>query len=136
LHREAERGQIVQDELERKWSPEQIAAHLREPHPDWSEWHLRHEIIYQGSIAAQRRPGRDVVQKLHTRRLLRQHRRSPLPHRPRFIAAGRLIDQRSAVVEHRARIGNREGDLIIGRMSRLFAAVVTAVGAQLAQTTT
>ena len=37
---------------------------------------------------------------------------------PRFVAPGRLIHARPAVVEERARIGDWEGDLIVGRASR------------------
>jgi IS30 family transposase len=37
---------------------------------------------------------------------------------PRFVAPGRLIHERPAVVEQRARIGDWEGDLIVGRASR------------------
>jgi hypothetical protein len=38
---------VVQAQLEPKWSPEQIAAHLREVYPDRPGWHLCHETIYQ-----------------------------------------------------------------------------------------
>jgi len=37
---------------------------------------------------------------------------------PRFVAPGRLIHARPAVVEQPARIGDWEGDLIVGRASR------------------
>jgi IS30 family transposase len=37
----------VQAKLEREWSPEQIAAHLRSAWPDRPSWHVCHETIYQ-----------------------------------------------------------------------------------------
>jgi IS30 family transposase len=36
-----------QDTLELEWSPEQIAAHLRQADPDRPAWHLCHETIYR-----------------------------------------------------------------------------------------
>ncbi len=38
---------VVQDKLALEWSPEQIAAHLREAYPERPRWHLCHETIYQ-----------------------------------------------------------------------------------------
>jgi IS30 family transposase len=48
LAREPELRRIVQQKLEREWSPAPIAAHLRETYPDRPAWHLCHETIYQG----------------------------------------------------------------------------------------
>jgi IS30 family transposase len=59
-----------------------------------------------------------LTRKLRTGRPLRKRRRNPVARSPRFIAAGRLIDQRPVEVEHRARIGDWEGGLTVGRMSR------------------
>jgi IS30 family transposase len=59
-----------------------------------------------------------LTKKLRTGRPLRKRRRSPMARTPRFVVPGRLIHARPAVVEERARIGDREGDLIVGRASR------------------
>jgi IS30 family transposase len=119
LAREPELRRIVQGKLECEWSPAQIAAHLREAYPERSEWHLCHETIYQALYHGGKGGlSRTLTKKLRTGRPLRKRRRSPAARTPRFVAAGRLIDQRPVVVEQRTRIGDWEGDLIVGRMSR------------------
>jgi IS30 family transposase len=119
LSREPEQRKIVQDMLKQEGSPAQIAAHLRETYPDRPEWHLCHETIYhalyhgsKGGLSG------TLTKKLRTGRPLRKRRRSPMARTSRFIAPGRLIHARPAVVEARARIGDWEGDLIVGRSSR------------------
>src|SRR4051812_35869264 len=119
LSREPELRRIVQSKLELEWSPAQIAAHLRGTYPDRPAWHLCHETIYQGLYHGGKGGlSRTLTRKLRTGRPLRKRRRSPVGRTPRFLAPGRLIDERPVVVEHRARIGDWEGDLIVGRMSR------------------
>ncbi len=59
-----------------------------------------------------------MTKKLRTGRPLRKRRRSPRARTPRFIAPGRLLHERPAVVEERERIGDWEGELIVGRASR------------------
>ncbi len=59
-----------------------------------------------------------MTKKLRTGRPLRRRRRSTTARTPRFVAPGRLIDQRPVVVAQRTRVGDWEGDLIVGRMSR------------------
>jgi transposase, IS30 family len=109
----------VQDKLEEEWSPAQIAAHLRETHPERPEWHLCHETIYQALYHGGKGGlSRTLTTKLRTGRPLRKRRRSPTARTPRFIAPGRLIHARPAVVERRTRVGDWEGDLIVGRASR------------------
>lgn len=61
---------------------------------------------------------RSLTKKLRTGRPLRKCRRSPTARSPRFLALARLIDARPAVVEERSRIGDWEGDPIVGRASR------------------
>lgn len=119
LAREPELRRIVQEKLELEWSPAQIASYLRETYPDRPAWHLCHETIYQALFHGGRGGlSRTLTRKLRTGRPLRKRRRSPVARMPRFIAPGRLIDERPVIVEHRARIGDWEGDLIVGRMSR------------------
>jgi IS30 family transposase len=119
LSREPELRGIVQALLELEWSPAQIAAHLRETYPDRPDWHLCHETIYQALYHGGKGGlSRTLTRKLRTGRPLRKRRRSPVARTPRFIAPGRLIHARPAVVEERTRIGDWEGDLIVGRASR------------------
>ncbi|MCJ8504302.1 IS30 family transposase, partial [Kocuria flava] len=110
---------VVQSKLELDWSPQQIAVWLRSAYPDRSEWHVCHETIYQALYHGTRRGlHRRLTARLRTGRSMRRRRRRPDQRSPRFIAPGLLIDQRPAVVEERVRIGDWEGDLIVGTKGR------------------
>ena len=119
LAREPQLRRIVQDKLREEWSPAQIAAHLREAHPDRPAWHLCHETIYQALYHGGKGGlSRTLTKKLRTGRPLRRRRRSLVARTPRFVAAGRLIDERPVVVEQRSRLGDWGGDRIVGQRSR------------------
>jgi IS30 family transposase len=61
---------------------------------------------------------RQLTKKLRTARPLRKRRRRPDQRRARFIAPAVLIDHRPSDAALRLRIGDWEGDLIIGRSSQ------------------
>ena len=110
---------LVQAKLELEWSPEQISAWLRSTHPGRRSWHVCHETIYQALYNGSKGGlSRTLTKRLRTGRPLRKRRRRPHERLPRFVAPGRLIDQRPPVVELRTRLGDWEGDLITGRHSR------------------
>ena len=110
---------LVQEKLTQDWSPEQISFWLRETHPQKKSWHVCHETIYQ-AVYWPRNSGltRKLTTHLRTGRPLRKRRRRPDVRTPRFIAPATLIDHRPAVVEERSRLGDWEGDLIIGTKTR------------------
>lgn len=110
---------LVQEKLTLDWSPEQISFWLRETHPQKKSWHVCHETIYQ-AVYWPRNSGltRKLTTHLRTGRPLRKRRRRPEVRTPRFIAPATLIDHRPTVVEERSRLGDWEGDLIIGSKSR------------------
>jgi IS30 family transposase len=126
--RRARGGRLLRDEqlraqveakLELEWSPEQIAAWLRSAFPDRTGWHVCHETIYQAIYHGGKGGlSRQLTKRLRTGRPLRQRRRRADRRSPRFIAPAHLIDTRPAIVETRTRIGDWEGDLIVGRGSR------------------
>jgi transposase, IS30 family len=119
LQRDAELRRIVAERLALDWSPEQIAAWLRLAHPTRPEWHLCHETIYQGLYApAVSGLSRTLTKRLRTGRPLRRRRRSPLARTPRFRAPSLLIDERPPDATSRLRVGDWEGDLIVGRQNR------------------
>jgi IS30 family transposase len=119
LAREPELRELVRAKLELEWSPEQIAGHLRDAYPDRREWHVCHETIYQALYhRAKGGLSRTLTTRLRTGRPLRKRRRSAAARRVRFIAEGRLIDHRPEIVAARTRLGDWEGDRIVGRMSR------------------
>ena len=107
---------VVQDKLELEWSPEQISAWLRLAHPDRPSWHLCHETIYHALYHGGKGGlSRQLTKRLRTGRPLRKRRRRADQRRVRFVAPARLIDQRPRVVLNRTRVGDWEGDLIVGR---------------------
>jgi len=61
---------------------------------------------------------RTLTAKLRTGRPLRRRRRKATERTPRFVAPAVLIHRRPPIVETRTRIGDWEGDLIVGKHSR------------------
>lgn len=119
LAHDEELHRMVQGRLELDWSPQQIAVWLRMEHPQRPEWHVCHETIYQALYHGTRRGlHRRLTTQLRTGRSMRGRRRRSDQRVPRFVAPGLLIDQRPAVVEDRVRIGDWEGDLIVGAKGR------------------
>ncbi|WP_457921048.1 IS30 family transposase [Streptomyces justiciae] len=116
----------VQSKLDLEWSPEQIAAHLRARWPDRSERHLCHETIYRALYqGAKGGLHRTLTRKLRTGRPLRKKRRRSDQRMPRFVAPAVLIDRRPPVIELRERLGDWEGDLVVGARSQ--SAIATLV---------
>lgn len=117
---------VVQDKLELEWSPEQIAAHLRETFPERTAWHLCHETIYQALYRGARGGlSRKLTKRLRTGRPLRKRRRHTDERRTRYVVPHQRIQHRPAIVADRVRLGDWEGDLVVGPMSR--SAVATLV---------
>jgi len=110
---------LVKDKLEDTWSPQQISAWLRTEYPNRPEWHICHETIYQ-AVYLGRKGGlsRTLTAKLRTGRPLRRRGRKATERTPRFVAPAVLIHRRPPIVETRTRIGDWEGDLIVGKHSR------------------
>jgi IS30 family transposase len=114
--------------LERLWSPEQIAAKLREEFADRPEMWVSHETIYK-SLYVQGRGElrRELAACLRTGRAVRRHRGN-------VKRRGQLVDminisERPAEVEDRAVPGHWEGDLIIGKNNQ------SAIGTLVERTT-
>ena len=117
----------VEELLEERWSPQQIAAGLRREFPDDPGMQVSHETIYR-SLFVQARGAlrKDLAKCLRTGRARR---------RPRGRRDGRgqlrdivVISERPAEVEDRAVPGHWEGDLLLGAHGR--SAIVTLVERQ------
>jgi len=112
----------VEHDLEKKYSPEQIAGRLRVEFPDDPEMRVSPETIYQ-SLYVQSRGAlrRDLAVCLRTGRALRRPSRKPGQRKNRIPNMINIVE-RPAEVADRAVPGNWEGDLIIGKQNQ------TAIG--------
>jgi IS30 family transposase len=108
----------VQDRLDRRHSPEQIAARLRLDFPDQPEMWVSHETIYR-ALYVQGRGGlaREVKAALRTGRALRKTQ-GPPGRRQGPVRDMVNISERPAEAEDRAVPGHWEGDLILGAYGR------------------
>jgi transposase, IS30 family len=106
-------ARVVED-LERLWSPQQIAGRLRDGFPDNPEMWVSHETIYK-SLYVQGRGElrRELAACLRTGRAARKQR-GRVDHRG-HIAGMVNISERPAEVDDRAVPGHWEGDLIMGK---------------------
>lgn len=106
----------VLEKLRKKWSPDQIAVHLKETYPDDVTMHVSHEAIYQAIYVLPRGTLRkeltDCLRRSHRhrrkRRYLRNDRRGPIPD---LVS----IHDRPEEVEDRKIPGHWEGDLVVGK---------------------
>src|SRR5699024_541324 len=107
---------LIQQQLDRRLSPEQIAARLRRDVPHDRDKHVCHETIYQ-AVYDHVHSGlrRGLVKALRTGRAVRKPRRQAQRRQPRYHHPMTLISQRPAEVEDRTVPGHWQGDLIIGK---------------------
>ena len=117
----------VEELLEQRWSPQQIAARLKVEFPDDPGMQVSHETIYQ-SLFVQARGAlrKDLAACLRTGRT-RRRVQGRADGRGR-IAGMVMISERPAEIEDRAVPGHWEGDLILGAQNR--SAIVTLVERQ------
>src|SRR4051794_7160446 len=114
--------EIVQDDLRRRYSPEQIAGRLRRRFPDQPEMWVSTETIYQ-SLYVQSRGAlkRELTKYLRTGRALRKPGRQP-GRRKNRIPDMISIAERPPDADERRVPGHWEGDLLIGKRNQ------TAIG--------
>jgi transposase, IS30 family len=104
----------VVGDLQRLWSPQQVAKRLREEFPADPEMQVSHETIYQ-SLFVQGRGElrRELTACLRTGRTARKRRGHTRPGNK--ITNMVMISDRPAEIADRAVPGHWEGDLIIGK---------------------
>lgn len=94
--------------VEEQWSPEQIAGRLKLE----GQESISHETIYQ-RIITDKKDGGDLYTHLRSKK--KRRKRYGSNRTARGIIPNRVdIDQRPAVVDSRKRVGDWEGDTIIG----------------------
>ena len=107
----------VQDKLEQRWSPRQIATRLKVEFADRPEMWVSHETIYQALYVQSRGAlRRERAKCLRTGRAIRRPARRADERRGRLKDMV-MISERPAEVEDRAVPGHWEGDLILGANS-------------------
>jgi IS30 family transposase len=99
---------LVESKLRLDWSPEQISGWLTKNDQET----VSHEQIYQQIYAEQRAGG--VLYK-HLRCQKKRRKRSGKYDHRGIIPDRKSIDERPVIVEQRQRLGDWEGDLIIGK---------------------
>jgi len=110
----------VQDRLDERDSPEQIAGRLRVLFPDQEEMRISHETIYRAIYVLPRgelrgQLGRELRAQLRTGRTIRKRRNTRKGRDPRGqIAAAVSIHERPEEIEDRLIPGHYEGDLVLG----------------------
>ena len=94
------------------WSPEQISGRLKIEYPDNKSKWIGKDSIYK-YIYSQRK---DLVKYLHcTKGKYRRRYGTRIREKAREQAKIKRIDTRPSVVEERSRIGDWEGDTIVGK---------------------
>ena len=106
---------LVEQDLAKRYSPEQIAGRLRVRFPDQAEMWVSTETIYQ-SLYVQSRGAlrRDLTACLRTGRAVRRPSRKVGQRKNRIPNMINIVD-RPAEADDRAIPGHWEGDLIIGK---------------------
>jgi IS30 family transposase len=121
----------VEQDLGKRYSPQQIAARLRRDFPDDPEMWVHHNTIYESLYIQARGALRaDLAKCLRSGRVKRRPRR-PDGHEDRrgTIPDKVMITERPAEVADRAVPGHWEGDLIMGKLN------ASAIGTVVERTT-
>lgn len=106
----------VERGLGQEWSPDQIANTLALDFPEDSSMRVSHETIYQHVYADKKRGGalHQGLRQKHKSRRNRSHSKE----RRGIIRDRVLIHERPAIVETQERLGDWEGDTVIGKNHR------------------
>jgi IS30 family transposase len=103
-HREI--NAVVRSGLTHEWSPEQIAGRLTQQHPDNPDCQVSAQTIYNWIE-------RDEHRK-HWRSFLRRRGKRPYQRKKPTTGDAARIHQRPEVIEQRLRLGDFEGDTVLG----------------------
>jgi transposase, IS30 family len=115
LHINPQLRSLVEKDLERKYSPEQISGRLRLRFPERPEMWVSAETIYQSLYVTSRGAlRRELTKCLRTGRVLRHPGRKPGQRRNRIPDMINIAD-RPQEADDRAIAGHWEGDLLLGK---------------------
>lgn len=103
---------FVEEKIVQRWSPEQIASVLKLRHPDLPAMQASHETIYKHVYADKQRGG-NLCLFLHYAHRRRRKRGRKMNNRT-TIRNRKPIEGRPRIVAAQTRVGDFEGDTIIG----------------------
>ena len=116
---------VVEEKLELRWSPKQIAGWLSVEFPDDAEMRVSHETIYLSLFVQSRGALRkELTRYLRMRRSVRRPGGKPTANGQGHIPAMVNISERPAEADDRAVPGHWEGDLLYGRGPGVVATLV------------
>ena len=125
LARRPHLAQLVAAQLARRWSPEQIAAWLKQAYPDTPEMWVSHETIYRTLFVQSRGVFKqELLRYLRRGQRLRRPRAQPTPAAQGPLADAVSIRERPASADDRAVPGHWEGDLLSGTIDTQIATLV------------
>jgi len=119
-------ARVVADQLQRRWSPQQIAGWLKRTYPGHEAFQVSHETIYRSLfIQARGALKKELTQHLRRPRVMRRSRH----HTQKGGGQGKILDtvsisERPATVEDRAVPGHWEGELLFGGKNSQIATLV------------
>lgn len=116
-HRRAERPLVrkmdrpaindsVRAGLAQEWSPEQIAGHAKQRQPDQPEQFVSRQTIYTWI--------KNNDDRQHWEKFLRRRGKRPSRRKPAVPSDAARIKNRPEVIEQRLRLGDFEGDTVLG----------------------
>ena len=117
---------VVAENLQRSWSPQQIAGWLKRAYPGDESNQVSHETIYRTLyIQARGALKKELVEHLRHTRIMRRSRH----HTQKTGNHGRIVDavsisERPATVADRAVPGHWQGDLLFGSANSQIATLV------------
>jgi len=101
-----ELNQTVRMCLVQEWAPEQIAGRLEQQHPESPERRVSAQTIYAWI--------RQDPHRKHWESFLRRRGKRPYRRKNTLPGQGARIDQRPEIIEQRLRLGDFEGDTVLG----------------------
>jgi IS30 family transposase len=117
---------IVDAQLRRNWSPQQIAGWLKSNHPEDEALRVSHETIYR-TLFVQTRGAlkKELIEHLRTHRPIRRSRHASAKTDTRGEIPNMVsIRERPASIEDRAVPGHWEGDLLSGSKNSYIVTLV------------
>lgn len=103
-------AETIESGLRQYWSPEQVVGRARKEHP--SDAFVCHETVYRYVYA--KRPDLQKFLRCHKGKYRRRYG-TKLREKRREEAKKKRIDTRPKIVEQRKRVGDWEGDTIVGK---------------------